>query len=577
LNQSCRDGECPTQATEKLYPPCRTACPAHVNVQAYASLISQGRFGEALEVIRRRIPFPSVCGRVCFAPCEDACQRNNVDSPVSIRLLKRVASEAELSLELAAQAEPYPKTRKEKVAVIGAGPAGLTAAFELVKMGYPVTVFERDPNPGGMLRTCLPLYRLPEEVLDADIRYIIDSGVEVKTNVDIGRDLSPGDLWDQGYGALFVAVGAPENLSLNIEGEDLEGVYHALDFLKEAHSEEKPRLEGRVAVIGGGDVAIDSARSAIRLGPDEVTIVYRRQRPEMPAHPKEIDDAEREGVIFEFLASPTRILGEGSVSGLECIRMRLGEPDESGRRRPMPIPGSEFVIPVDFVIEAIGETTDLSFLPEGVSLTRRGAIEADPATCETSMPRLFAGGDVVTGPLSVIDAIAAGIRAAGAIDLFLRGEDLEALRDEGVEEATWVKDETVIGERPKQEEQLLSVKGRRGNFEEVGLGLTSAQGMMEALRCVHCGPCAECLVDEGFCEHDTPEIDEKACSGCGLCEMCCPFEAINVKESESGRVAKLVEASCKGCGLCAAGCPEKAISMTRLSDDFLVEAAVARG
>ena len=558
----------------KIHPPCRNACPAHVNVQAYVSLISQGRFGEALEVIRRRNPFPSVCGRVCFAPCEDACQRNNVDSPVSIRLLKRLVSEAELSLELAARAEPYQRTREEKVAIIGAGPAGLTAAFELVKMGYPVTVFERDPKPGGMLRTCLPLYRLPEEVLDADIRYITDSGVEVRTNVDIGDDLSLGDLWGQGYEAVFVAVGAPENLTLNIEGEDLEGVCHALDFLREAHSDEKPRLEGRVAVIGGGDVAIDSARAAIRLGPEEVAIVYRRQRPEMPAHPKEIDEAEREGVEFEFLASPTRILGDGSVTGLECVRMRLGEPDESGRRRPIPIPGSEFVIPVDHVIEAIGETTDLTFLPEGVKLTRRGVIEADPVTCETSMSRLFAGGDVVTGPLSVIDAIAAGIRAAGAIDLFLRGEDLGALRDEGIEEATWVKDETVIGERPKQEEQLLPVKERRGNFEEVGLGLTSAQGMLEALRCVHCGPCAECLVDEGFCEHDTPEIDEEACSGCGTCVSICPFEAMS--KDEEG-IAQVDEDTCKGCGLCAASCPERAISMTRLTDELLIEAAVAGG
>lgn len=556
----------------KLYPPCRNACPAHVNVQAYAALISHGRFSEALEVIRRRIPFPAVCGRVCFAPCEDACQRNNVDSPVSIRLLKRLVSEKELSLELAAQAEPCQITKEEKVAVIGAGPAGLTAAFELIKMGYPVTVFERGPKPGGMLRTCLPLYRLPEEVLDADIRYITDSGVEVKTNVDVGRDLFLDDLWDQGYGAVFVAVGAPENLSLNIKGEDLEGVYHALEFLKEAHSEEKPRLEGRVAVIGGGDVAIDSARSAIRLGPDEVTIVYRRQRPEMPAHPKEIDEAEREGVEFEFLASPTRILGEGSVTGLECVRMRLGEPDESGRRRPMPIPGSEFVIPVDYVVEAIGETTDLSFLPDGVRLTRRGAIEADPATCETSMPRLFAGGDVVTGPLSVIDAIAAGIRAAGAIDLYLRGEDLGALRDEGIEEATWVKDETVIGERPKQEEQLLPVDERRGNFEEVELGFTSTQGMIEALRCVHCGPCAECLVDEGFCEHDTPEIDEEACSGCGTCVSICPFEAMS--KDEEG-IAQVDEALCKGCGLCAASCPERAITMTAFANELLME-AIAR-
>ncbi len=576
MNKDCRDDACPNQTMKKLYAPCRNACPAHVNVQAYASLISQGRFSEALEISRRRNPFPSVCGRVCFAPCEDACQRNNVDSPVGIRLLKRIVSEAEFSLELKAQAKPYPKTRDDKIAVIGAGPAGLTAAFELAKMGYPVTVFERDPKPGGMLRTCLPLYRLPEGVLDADIKYIVDSGVEVKTNIDIGRDLLLDDLWDQRYKAVFIAVGAPKSLALNIVGETLKGVYHALDFLKKARSEEKPRLKGKVAVIGGGDVAIDSARSAIRLGPDEVTIVYRRRRPEMTAHPREIDNAEKEGIKFEFLASPTRILGEGSVTGLKCIRNSLGEPDESGRRRPMPIVDSEFVIPVDFVIEAIGETTDLSFLPEGMKLTKYGTIEADLETCETSIPRLFAGGDVVSGPLSVVDAIAAGIKAAGAIDLFLRGEDLKALRDERIEEATWIRSETIIRVRPKQEEQLLPLEDRRGNFKEVGLGLTPAQGMMEALRCVHCGPCTECLVDESFCEHDTPEIDEKLCSGCGLCEMCCPFEAINFIESENRRVAKLVEASCKGCGLCAAGCPEKAISMTRLTDDFLVKEAVVR-
>ena len=561
-------------ADVKLYPPCRNACPAHVNVQAYAALISHGRFSEALEVIRRRNPFPAVCGRVCFAPCEDACQRINVDSPVSIRLLKRLVSEKELSLELAAKAEPCQITREEKVAVIGAGPAGLTAAFELIKMGYPVTVFERGPKPGGMLRTCLPLYRLPEGVLDADIRYITDSGVDIKTNVDIGKDLSMSDLWDQGYEAVFVAVGAPENLSLNIEGEDLEGVYQALEFLRETHSEEKPRLKGRVAVIGGGDVAIDSARSAIRLGPEEVTIVYRRQRPEMPAHPKEIEEAEREGVKFEFLASPTRILGDEAVTGIECVRMRLGEPDESGRRRPIPIPGSEFVIPVDFVIEAIGETTDLAFLPDDVKLTRWKTIETDPATCETGMPRLFAGGDVVTGPLSVIDAIAAGIRAAGAIDLMLRGEDLGALRAEAAEEATWVKEDAVIDEKPKQEEAFLSLEERRGSFDEVELGLTPVQGIMEALRCVHCGPCAECLVDEGFCEHDTPEIDEETCSGCGTCVSICPFDAL---EKDAEGIARVNEDACKGCGLCAASCPERAISMTRLTDDLLIKAATARG
>ncbi|UCH57616.1 MAG: FAD-dependent oxidoreductase [Candidatus Bathyarchaeota archaeon] len=554
-------------SVKRLFPPCRLACPAHVNIQAYVSLVSNGRFSEALEVIRKQNPFPAVCGRVCFSPCEEECQRNNVDSPVSIRLLKRLVADIEFSSERAARAEPVPRRWEERIAVVGSGPSGLTAAYELVKMGYHVTVFEREPKPGGMLRSCLPLYRLPEDVLDAEIRFIIDSGVDIKTNVEIGEDIPFDDLWTQGFKVVFVATGAPRSLSLRIEGEDLEGVFQALDFLRIAHSEDL-ELRGRVAVIGGGDVAIDSARTAIRLGPEDVTVIYRRQRGEMPARAKEVDEAEREGVNFEFLASPTRILGLGRVSGIECVRMRLGELDDSGRRHPIRILDSEFELPVDFVVEAIGETADLSFLFGDIA-TRWRTIEADPTTCETNIARVFAGGDVVTGPASVIDAIASGRRAARAIDLYLRGGNLDALREEELEETSWVKKETALERKSKQEEAHIPVEARRCNFSEVELGLTQTQGMIEALRCLHCGPCSECLVEEDLCEHESPEVDTKDCSGCGTCVTICPFD---VMEKDEDGIAKVNEDACKGCGICAASCPERAITIGGLTGGLMIEA-----
>jgi len=545
------------------------ACPAKVNIQAYVSLISQGRFKEALEVIRRSIPFPAVCGRVCFSPCEDACYRSNIDAPVSIRLLKRLVSDTEFTLERETRAERVPKTHEEEVAVIGSGPAGLTAAYELVKKGYPVTVFESHPKPGGMLRYCIPRYRLPEEVLDAEINYIVDSGVEIRTNTAIGKELSFEEIWEKGYSAVFIAVGAMRSRFMGIEGEDSEGVFHALEFLSDVRTGKRTRLNGRVAVIGGGNVAIDAARTALRLGSSEVAIIYRRSREEMPAHPKEVEEAELEGVKLKLLSNPTRIHGDsGRVEAIECIKMRLGEPDETGRRRPIPIGGSEHIMPIDAVIIAIGETPDLSFLPGEIEVSRRNIIEVDPITLQTNIPGVFAGGDVVTGPASVIDAIAAGKRVASAIDMHLQGADLSTWREKEIEEKTWATEWEAIEKRPSQRPSFLPLEKRLDNFNEVELGFDKVTGITEAYRCLHCGPCSECLVEEGFCEADCPEIDESLCTGCGVCVTVCPYNAMS--KDERG-VARVDEEVCKGCGTCAASCPERAIKMGNLSDIGLVE------
>lgn len=545
------------------YPPCVTACPAHINVQGYVSLISQGRFKESIDLILKTIPFPAVCGRVCFSPCEENCQRGLRDEPVSTRLLKRLVSDTEYYEKFLNTAEPVPKTHKESVAIIGSGPAGMTAAYNLVKMGYPVTVYEKENKVGGMLRTHIPRYRLPESTLDAELNYIHDLGVEFKTGTEI-----TADDWESlrtEYEAVFVSVGAQVSNTMNIPGEDLDGAYNAMDMLWDVYHNNIPSMKGHVVVIGGGNVAMDAARTSLRLGAETVTILYRRTRHEMPATMEEANHALEEGVDVIELSSPVRIIGEkGSVSGIECVNMILGEVDASGRRRPVPKPGSEHVIACDAVIMAIGQSISLDFISENATLTNRGALVVSDSL-KSNLPGVFGGGDCVTGPSSVIDAIASGAMAAKSIDAYLKGSQ-EDLREHDYIEKVWLTEDTEVDLKVRHRPRYLSPNRRVTNFDEIESSFTREEGIAESLRCLHCGPCDTCLEKDETCLTDNAVVDETICSGCGICGTVCPYNA--VQRTELG-LAIIDEGNCKGCGICAASCPDRAISMQRLSDACL--------
>jgi NADPH-dependent glutamate synthase beta subunit-like oxidoreductase len=369
-------------------------------------------FKDAIEVMAEEIPLAAICCYVCFHP-----ERTKLDDE------KLTAAINQLKSYFPAAKVRKTKRKTQKIAVIGSGPAGLSAAQRLAEMGYVVTVFESAPVGGGMLRLGIPSFRLPREVLDMAIEGIKSLGVGIKTNTTLGKDFSLNDLWNKGYEAVFVAVGAHKSRKMNIEGEELQGVMHALDFLRRMGLGMDVAVGKKVAIIGGGNVAMDAARTVKKMGVEEVAILYRRSREEMPANPWEVKEAEEEGVKMEFLVSPKKILGrDGHVTGLECVRMELGEPDETGRRKPMPIEGSEFSWECDTVILAVGEESDLSFVPKEIETDENKTILVNPITMETTMQGVFAGGDVVTGPASVIEAIVAGIRGANAIHQFLSGK-----------------------------------------------------------------------------------------------------------------------------------------------------------
>lgn len=480
--------KCPAGVCEALFEsPCQNACPAGLDVHGYVELISQGRFKEALELITERNPFPSVCGRICTHPCEAKCRRAETDDPIAIRLLKRFVAD---------YVKPVPvlhtvAQKEEKVAIVGSGPAGLTAAYHLARMGYRITVFEALPVVGGMMAACIPGYRLSKEILNAEIEAIQDLGVEIETNNRMGRDFTLDDLFEQGYKAVFLAVGAHKSRTMGIPGEDLDGVYHGLQFLMDINLSKEVRVGKRIAVIGGGDVAIDSARSSIKLGAKEVTIIYRRRREDMPARDEEIAEASKEGVKFRFMATPTKIIGErGKVVKIECMRIKPGEFDRSGRRRPVSVEGSEFTVGVDSVIIAIGQTTDLSFLAtkDELAVTRRGTLLIDRDTLQTSKDGVFAGGDVVRGPATVIDAIADGMKAALAIDKFLggKGELVETIRKRARIDEIPFDLEAEILEQRRVEVPTLPPGERVGNFREIELGYTAEMAIEEAKRCLHC-------------------------------------------------------------------------------------------
>jgi NADH-quinone oxidoreductase subunit H len=386
---------------ERKHAPCIDACPASVDVQGYVAYASQGKFKEAVELIRETNPFPITCGRVCTHPCEKACNRGCFDTPIAIRDIKRFVTDYEMSRG-GGDVTPYPRTKEEKVAVVGAGPGGLTAARDLARMGYEATVFEALPVPGGMLWVGIPEYRLPKDVLQKEVDNIAARGVEIKLSSPVGKDgLTLESLQQQGYKAILLAVGAHASMKLDIPGEDLDGVYHGVFFLRDVALGKEVKVGNKVAIVGGGNVAIDAARTALRLGSKEVFIVYRRSRQEMPADEEEIEDAIAENINIHYLAAPVKVVDKGGkVVGLECIKMELGEPDASGRRRPVPVEGSEFVLDVDMIIPAIGQRLDNDFLKgdKDVNLTKRNTFDVDEATNATSISGIFACGDAVSGP-----------------------------------------------------------------------------------------------------------------------------------------------------------------------------------
>ncbi|MGE5541695.1 MAG: NADH-quinone oxidoreductase subunit NuoF, partial [Bacillota bacterium] len=422
-DEHIREKKCRASVCATLFDsPCQNTCPAGIDVPIYVDYIKQQKYADAYLTVKRDNPLPLVCGRVCDHPCEGKCRRAQIDQPIAIRTLKRFAADWELEHKGELPTFTRAESTGKKVAIVGSGPAGLTAAHYLALKGHQVTVFEALPVAGGMLAVGIPEYRLPKKLLAAEIESIRHLGVEIKTGVRIGKDITVGQLKKQGYAAVFVAIGAHSDQKLGIEGEDLEDVVSGVKFLRDLNLGKDPGVKGKkVAVIGGGNVAMDAARSALRLGASEVTVVYRRRKEDMPAIPTEIEEAMHEGVEFAFLAAPARVTGAGGkVTTLECQRMNLGEFDKSGRRRPVPAEGATFALSVDMVIAAIGQVPEGDALEgSGVGLSKGGTVEASSKTTATPVEGIFAGGDCVTGPDTVIKAIAAGKRAAQEIDKYL--------------------------------------------------------------------------------------------------------------------------------------------------------------
>jgi NADH-quinone oxidoreductase subunit F len=473
--------------------PCQYICPIDQEASVYIALIAQGKFEEALNIIRKDNPLSAVCGRVCHHPCETICKAVEIGEPIAIRSLKRFVMDWAIEKGFQTPNEQKKPKKNNKVAIIGAGPAGLTAGYYLNQNGYPVTIFESLPVPGGMLAIAIPDHRLPKSILSFDIENIINSGIIVKTNMALGKNFSIDDLFKEGYEAIFIAIGAHKSISLKILGEDAEGVIQAMELLKEVNLGKEVELGEKVGIIGGGNAAIDAARVAIRnKNCKKVTILYRRTRKEMPAFEEEIDSAIEEGIEIQFLVAPTKVLTEnGKVVGVECIRMKLGDIDASGRRRPIPIEGSELTIELDTLIPAIGERPDISFLTDkdNLNISKWGTIVVDEETLLTSRKGVFAGGDVVTGSNTVVEAIAAGKGAADSIEKYLEGKSLAreyklnrpSLYVEPIELA---EEEIEEAKRPKMPK--LSIKERKKNFKEVDLGLTEGIAIKEAMRCLRC-------------------------------------------------------------------------------------------
>jgi NADPH-dependent glutamate synthase beta subunit-like oxidoreductase/Fe-S-cluster-containing hydrogenase component 2 len=501
--------------------PCKTACPAHIAVQGYIKMAAEGRYLDALKLIKQDNPFPAVCGSICNRRCEEACTRGDVDRAVAIDEIKKFIAERELNAET--RYIPPLRTRRpnddpyeEKIAVIGAGPAGMSCAYYLGILGYKVTVFDRNPAPGGMLTFGIPSFRLERDVINAEIDVLRQLGVEFKCGVELGKDITLDELRAQGYKGFYLAIGAQKSSPIGVPGENLDGVFGGVNFLREVNMGQKPQIGEKCAVIGGGNVAMDVCRTAVRLGAKDTYIIYRRSQNEMPADEEELAEAMAEGVQFRFLSAPVEIIGkDGKVSAIKLELMELGEPDEKGRRKPVGT-GKFETIEVDSVIGAVGQKVDLGNIAvEGMTFNPNGTVIADSITYQTSQPDVFAGGDFVTGPKFAIDAIAAGREGAESLHRFVHpGQQLKLGRN--LHQFIQLnKDEAVIpigfDNAPRQVPGHDVAKAK--SFSNDRLTFTEEQVRKEASRCLGCG---------------ATEVDEHQCIGCGLCTTKCEFDAIHL-------------------------------------------------
>jgi NADPH-dependent glutamate synthase beta subunit-like oxidoreductase/coenzyme F420-reducing hydrogenase delta subunit len=530
--------------------PCILACPIRQDARDYVQLIARGRFSEAFRLVRERNPLPAACGRICTHPCETKCRRNSTDAPIAIAWLKRVLGDNFSEEIRKTTTEKYP----ERIAIIGAGPAGLAAANDLALLGYSCTIFESNATPGGMLRMGVPPYRLPRKAIDNDVEFIKKLGVEIQYNTTLGTDITFDRLEKDGFAVIFIGVGLLESRTLNIEGVQLEGVLKGVSFLHEVNTTGSARIGKNVLVIGGGAVAMDCARTALRLKPNKVSVACLESRKEMPTTDFEIEETVHEGAVLYNSVGPKRIIGkDGKVTGLETLKVKYVF-DEQKRFNPAFYEGSESVIGADTIILAIGQASNLSFLKgqEGIQVTRGGTIVVNPGTFSTSVHGVYAGGDIVLGRGTMTESMAQGKKAAIAIHNTLRNT---AIKDEKWAEKTAVPDVVssriaFIKKEQKQEMPAMPLEERLNSFDEVELGFHLNAAVKEAQRCMNCG--AGAFVDDGLCV------------GCLTCVRVCPFE---VPEIKRGDTTAYIDGDCQSCGLCVVECPAKAISFKTPLED----------